>query len=114
MASCPTTPGHCCLECAPPTRGRPFSRDGLHPGNPLNPRDPSPATQDPAAFDAHWAGVTVTRSSQTFDGVPPNHDHFVVIPDPAKRQAKPAAQRKGPSASAARKALRASIPVTFA
>jgi hypothetical protein len=66
------------------------------------------------AFSAHWAGVTTTRSSPTFDGVPPNHDHFVVIPDPSKRQAKPASTRKGPSASAARKALRASIPVTYA
>lgn len=111
---CPSpTTGHRCLDCAPPARGRPFIADGLHPGNPLTPIEPGPAAQDPAAFDAHWAGVTTTRSSLTFDGAPPNHDHFVVIPDPAK----PAA-RKAPSArtskSAARKALLAQIPVTFA
>src|SRR6476646_99519 len=84
MASCPTTPEHRCLDCAPPTRGRPCSRDGLHPGNPLTPRDPNPATQDPAAFHAHWAGVTTTRANPTFDGVQPNHDPFVVIPEPGK------------------------------
>lgn len=113
MASCPTTPDHRCWDCAPTRRGRPFNTDGLHPGNPLEPRDPGPAVNDPTAFAAHWEGVTVTRSSPTFDGVQPNHDHFIVIPD-AKRQAKASTSKKGPSASAARKALRASIPVTFA
>jgi hypothetical protein len=106
MASCPTTPGHRCLECAPPTRGRPVSREGLHPGNPLTPRDPSPVTQDTAAFDAHWAGVTVTRSNPTFDGATPNHDHWVVIPEPAKK-AKAAARTTKP------KTPKLAIPVTY-
>jgi hypothetical protein len=110
MASCPTHPDHRCLDCAPPTRGRPFSVSELHTGNPLDP--PPPAT--PAApFLAHWQGITVTRSNLTFDGVAPNHDHFVVIPTPtqtAQRQAKATSSKKSSNAQA-RRALLASIPV---
>jgi hypothetical protein len=61
-----------------------------------------------AAFAAHWAGVTVTRSNPTFDGVPPNHDHLVVIPDPSKKtRSRTAAAVKAPS-------VVSRIPVVFA
>src|ERR1700691_3857958 len=88
MTSCPTHPDHRCLDCAPPARGRPFTVAELHTGNPLEPAPPSDAQ---APFLAHWQGITVTRSNLTFDGVAPNHDHFIVIPTPAQtasRQAK--------------------------
>jgi hypothetical protein len=64
-----------------------------------------------AAFAAHWAGVTVTRSNPTFDGVPPNHDHMIVIANPSK----PAPAKRGPSTSKPkRSALAGRIPVVFA
>jgi hypothetical protein len=109
MASCPTIPDHRCLDCSPPTRGRPFSSDGLHTGNPLTPLGPNPATQDPAAFDSHWAGVTTTRSSLTFDGVAPNHDHFIVIPSASRKATKAPSGKQ--AAAKARQALTAQIPV---
>jgi hypothetical protein len=68
------------------------------------------------AFDALFTRVTVGRSNRTFDGVPPNHDGVVVTVNrySTPKPSKSAPPRKGPSASAARKALRASIPVTYA
>jgi hypothetical protein len=128
MASCPTTPGHRCWDCAPTRRGRPFSADGLSTGSPFTtlPRD-TPA--DPAdrkrEFERMFARETVTVTSKTFGGrddpihngdpiAAPNHNGVIVTVNPYSTP-KPAktSTRKAPSAAAARKALVARIPVTI-
>ena len=78
-------------------------------------------------FQRLFTRETVTRTRKTFggkddpihDGDPiaePNHDGVIVTVNryATPRPSKKTSSRKGPSASAARKALRASIPVTFA
>ena len=99
MTPCPTTPGHRCLHCAPPVKGRPFITDGLHNGNPFDvvvPLTP-PAAAKPMAD--HFERVEVAREA--------NHDGVVRIRQPQKKTSKTRSRK--PSHSA----IRDLIPVTF-
>lgn len=66
-----------------------------------------------AAFEALFARETVTRSSQTFNGVT-NHDGVIITVNPFSKgkASRAASSSRKPSASAARQALIAQIHVT--